>query len=346
MRKSPLLKFIKTAKSRIRAPILRRKRRQRLIDETYRQYALAGVTPPPFALYPSSEPSTPTDVVLVREKGKIVALVNEDWRWMYLHETINKIACYSYWFSQTSPDVRQIVVDASDGNFPTMADYKFVATSDRHTALPASYFFRDHGYAATDQFAAENPVSWDDRTDDIIWRGQPNGLGVFSLEPDTADNPLVIQRLRMAMKCRDLAVDFRFTANPLKPYSRLLQQAQLIGPFVPTHDWGRMKYAIDIDGFTNAWNSYLQRLKLGCCVLKVDSPMGYYQWYYPKLRAWEHYVPIRADLSDLAIQIDWVNSNPDKAREIAANGQTVASSLRFESETKVAARAIEAREAI
>ena len=118
-----MLKFIKTAKSRIRAPILRRKRRQRLIDETYRQYALAGVTPPPFALYPSSEPSTPTDVVLVREKGKIVALVNEDWRWMYLHETINKIACYSYWISQTSPDVRQIVVAASDGNFPTMADY-------------------------------------------------------------------------------------------------------------------------------------------------------------------------------------------------------------------------------
>ena len=142
-----------------------------------------------------------------------------------------------------------------------------------------------------------------------------------------------------------LDIDFRFVACPDHDYGRLIENAGYVADFIPTHDWGGMKYAVDIDGFTNAWNNFMQRLKLGCCVLKVGSPMGYYQWYYHKLTPWEHYVPIRADLSDLATQIDWVKTNPDKAREIAANGQAVARALTFESETRVAAEAIETREA-
>ncbi len=339
-----MLKAITKAKRKLRAPILRRKRRQRLVDETLRQYARAGVTPPAFTIQPSHEANTPTDVILIKEKGQITVLVNEDWRWMYLIETINKIACYSYWFSQTSDAVQRIVVDASDGNFPTMADYKFVTTSSRYTPLPDAYFFRDHGYAETDAFAAANPVAWGDRTDAIIWRGKPNGTGVFSLDPADIDTPMVIQRLRMAMKCRDMDVDFRFVADPDKPYDRLLSKQGFMAERIPTNDWGQMKYAIDIDGFTNAWCNFMQRLKLGCCVLKVGSPMGYYQWYYHKLTPWEHYVPIRADLGDLAEQIDWVKTNPDQARQIAENGQAVARQLIFDSETKVAAAAIEDRE--
>ncbi|MEL6682365.1 MAG: glycosyl transferase family 90 [Pseudomonadota bacterium] len=288
---------------------------------------------------------TPTDVIFEKSGANhITALISEEWRWAFMVETINKIACYSYWLSHTSDGVRRITANASDGCFPTAADYKFVTASDRYTPLPDAFFFRDRGFAETDKFAAQNPIGWNDRSDDIVWRGKPNGMGIFSLDPEASENPLVLQRLRMAIKCRDLGVDFRFVDCPEKPYGRLIEKAGLVAGYVPTNDWGGMKYAIDIDGFTNTWNNYLQRLKLGCCVLKVASPMGYYQWYYHKLVPWQHYVPICADLSDLAQQIDWVQSNPDKAREIAENGQRVARTLTFESETRAATDAIEKRE--
>ncbi|MDX8353049.1 glycosyl transferase family 90 [Cognatiyoonia sp. IB215182] len=341
-----MLNPIADAKKRLNAHRRKLRRRKRILNETYLQFSKAGVTPPKVTIEPSAEPPAPTDVVLVRKRADhIVALVNESHRWGYLVEVINKIACYSYWFNQTSSDIKQIVVNASDGNLPTGADYKFSVSSDRHTPLPDVYFFRDRGYAETDAFAAEQALDWDDRSDEIIWRGRPNGTGVFSLEPELIDNPAVNQRLRMAMKSRELDIDFRFVACPDHDYGRLIEDAGYVADFIPTHDWSGMKYAVDIDGFTNAWNNFMQRLKLGCCVLKVGSPMGYYQWYYHKLIPWEHYVPIRTDLGDLATQIDWVKTNPDKAREIAANGQAVARALTFESETRVAAEAIEAREA-
>jgi hypothetical protein len=94
--------------------------------------------------------------------------------------------------------------------------------------------------------------------------------------------------------------------------------------------WLGRKYAIDIDGQTNTWSNLLIRLIFGCCVLKVESRLGYRQWYYGDLKPWEHYVPVRADLSDFAQQAEWVRANDRRAAEIAANGQAFARSLTWE----------------
>lgn len=59
------------------------------------------------------------------------------------------------------------------------------------------------------------------------------------------------------------------------------------------------RFALDVDGNTNAWANLFQRLLLGCCVIKVASPFGYRQWYYDDLVPWVHYVPVRADMADL-----------------------------------------------
>ena len=144
----------------------------------------------------------------------------------------------------------------------------------------------------------------------------------------------------MAYACRPLGIDFRFVEDPTSNMLNPLAEADLIGDFVPTNDWGHMKYAIDIDGWTNAWSNLMQRLKLGCCVLKVQSPFGYRQWYYDSLIPWQHYVPVSADLTDLAERVDWVRSNREKARAIAAEGQELAMKMTFDSETAVAIDAI------
>jgi hypothetical protein len=96
--------------------------------------------------------------------------------------------------------------------------------------------------------------------------------------------------------------------------------------------WGRRRYAIDVDGNTNAWSNLFTRLLLGCCVLKVGSPRGFRQWYYGDLRPFEHFVPVAADLSDLKEKVDWCRSHEPECREIAAAGERLARARTFEVE--------------
>jgi len=330
--------------------VLRRKLRRRLFGDprakriyqgNHDAFVRAGVDPIAFRVLPSKEQQTATDVILRKEKGGLIALVRTDCSWKYVSKTLPKIAPCVYWFHQTDEDIREIIFNASDGDHPSIADFRYSGTSEKQVLLPDTHFFRDRGYANTDAFAANNPIDWNARSDDIIWRGGANGLGHWTVDEATVTLPGVMQRLHMAHKCTSLDIDFRFVTKPGRHDYHPLKRAGFIGDYVPSHDWGAKKYAIDIDGYTNAWSNFMQRLKLGCCVLKVDSPFKYRQWYYDRIQPWEHFVPIKSDLSDLQQQVDWVRTNPEKAREIASNGQSFARALTLESENSYAIKAIE-----
>jgi hypothetical protein len=82
-------------------------------------------------------------------------------------------------------------------------------------------------------------------------------------------------------------------------------------------DFGNYKFVFDIDGHANAWG-LLEKLILGCCVLKFSSP--YEQWFYERLHPWKHYVPLSDDLSDLEDVISWCRENQSECEWIAHNG--------------------------
>jgi hypothetical protein len=68
------------------------------------------------------------------------------------------------------------------------------------------------------------------------------------------------------------------------------------------------KYAgvLDVDG--NAWSSrFAQLLCMNSVVLKVEPTYVDYFWF--ELEPWKHYVPVKADLSDLVEQAEWVTAN-------------------------------------
>lgn len=311
---------------------------------TEKQFQSAGVEAPHFLIAPSDEVAGGSDIIIRRDRQKIVSLFSDNLFGAYSEHSPNKIAAYMYWFSQCSTDIDQILVDASDGHVPNTARYAYSSLGPERTPLPDPDFFRNYGYRVTDQFATDNAIAWNDRNDQLLWRGSLNNLGLFSLDPAHIENIAVMQRLRMALKCKGTDIDFRFVVHANQFNRATLDAAGLVGSFIPTHEWGKMKYAIDIDGYTNAWANLLQRLKLGCCIFKVTSPFGFYQWYYSKLRPWEHFIPISADLSDLFEKIDWAKSNPSHAHDIAKNGQALGKSLTFESERESAKNAIVERE--
>lgn len=81
-------------------------------------------------------------------------------------------------------------------------------------------------------------------------------------------------------------------------------------------DQTNYKYILHIDGFTAAWRMSLEMFS-NSVILKVDSE--YVEHFYHKLKPWVHYIPIKADLSDLIQRIIWCRKNDDICKQIAKN---------------------------
>ena len=75
-------------------------------------------------------------------------------------------------------------------------------------------------------------------------------------------------------------------------------------------------YLIDIEGY-----GYSGRLKYllwsNRPVLLVDRP--YKEYFFEHLKEWEHYIPVKRDLTDLTEKVNWCFDNPEKAAVIARN---------------------------
>lgn len=245
---------------------------------------------------------------------------------------------YLAYMHRAGPSVDDLLVDVSDGDRPGFAELGFSSADPRRVLVPDLYFYQTGGFAAERRARRESDVPWAERDDGIVWRGGLNGHGITLPDPALATNGLLNQRLRLALACRDSDIDVRFTGR--FDAAPALDRLGLMGARIAPASWLNRKFAIDIDGFSNTWDNLFIRLLFGCCVLKVDSQVGFRQWYYDRLRPYEHYVPIKADLSDLDHQVDWVRSNPAKAEEIARTGSALAQSMTFESETEFAAQEI------
>jgi hypothetical protein len=126
-------------------------------------------------------------------------------------------------------------------------------------------------------------------------------------------------------------LDARLVAIPLDNIDgdrdlvcELAHSLGMLAPRVRQSEFARYRYLVDIDGNTNSWG-FLAKLLMGSCILKVESPFR--QWYYDRLRPWEHYIPIRGDLSDLEERVQWCREHDEEARQIGATGKRFADGL-------------------
>lgn len=77
------------------------------------------------------------------------------------------------------------------------------------------------------------------------------------------------------------------------------------------------KYIVYIDSFTNA-NQLLFFFAVGSLVLRVESKYRF--WFDDLIKPNKHYLPVKADFSNLAHQIKWAKENDNLAKKIASNG--------------------------
>ena len=80
-------------------------------------------------------------------------------------------------------------------------------------------------------------------------------------------------------------------------------------------------FLLDVEG--NGWSGRLKLLfHSGRPLLLQDRPWE--EFYFPHLKAFEHYVPVAGDMSDLVKQVQWLQGHPEEGDRIARNAQAFA----------------------
>ncbi|MHA6690352.1 glycosyl transferase family 90 [Devosia sp. A449] len=282
------------------------------------------------------------DVTLLRDNGRIeIALPADPTHVVFMQR--ESITAYLYLLSHCPPAVMAMSCACSDGH--EASDARFTPSSrTQHTIpVPDRYFILRHGFSAERALAETAGLAWARRSDIIVWRGGANGDGIHPQVAEDAANPRVIQRARLCLLAKAASgIDAKLISGQ-GAGRRLSGFAPLgiVGAQRPESQWLGDKFAIDIDGWTNAWSNLITRLHFGCCVLKVASADGYRQWWYDRLLPWQHFVPVRADMTDLLEKIDWVRSHDREAQAIAARGQQLARSMTLQAETAIAVQSVE-----
>ncbi len=197
--------------------------------------------------------------------------------------------------------------------------------------IPDNMFLASRSYEG---FRAEMQAApaWAERKPCAIWRGTTTGW-----VSDAALGWRSLQRVRLCQTAAAmpdlLDAGISLVAQFDDPLVKQeVEAAGLTKPAMPARDFAAYKLQIDIDGNTNAWSGLFQKLLTGSAVLKVASPKGYRQWYYDRLQPWRHYIPVRADMSDLRTKLEWALKNQDMAQAIGENGRALALSMSYERE--------------
>jgi hypothetical protein len=287
--------------------------------------------------------TTWSDVHLRKEGACITIRLNTNLimsRPDYLGALRDRAGVVAHLLAATRPEIIRCRADISDGNHVVPPGcVRFCSNREGDILIPDPDFFEKRGYLTARQLAATGFIPWRERSDTVLWRGSSTGLGATADETMSAGNPSLRQRTRMCLLLRDVdrvsarIVNVVDDVDPAAARARM-QAAGILGKPIEPATWLTHKFAIDIDGYSNAWENLMTRLIFGCCIIKIASAGNYRQWYYGDLIAGVHYVPVRSDMSDLFEKIDWCRSHPEECEAIAAAGRRLALEMTFEREMK------------
>jgi hypothetical protein len=171
---------------------------------------------------------------------------------------------------------------------------------------------------------------WEERIPTAIFRGASTGCGV-DIKTNVRIKLAYISSITPVDKDGIKLIDAGITEwniRPRKlegiPYLQTIEYHKF--PFkkverMTPEEQSKYKYIINVDGHVSAYRLSLE-LESGSCILLADSK--YKMWYRNLLKPYEHYIPVKRDLSDLIDQIKWCKNNDKKCRKIAKNAKNFA----------------------
>ena len=155
---------------------------------------------------------------------------------------------------------------------------------------------------------------WRQRRDVAFFRGSNTGDG--TRERLCALHGAVFGGVRIDARITRASRRFRVAAGVVLPPAADVA----LGKFVPMHAQSQFKYLIVADGHS-APNRVATLLLTGCLILRVRGrSAGRHVWVDRYLEPMVHFVPVRADLSDLEERLRWAASHPRECEALARAG--------------------------
>lgn len=219
---------------------------------------------------------------------------------------------YSPVFSYCSSD------EFADIIMPTWDDW------NRISSYKGKFYPKGKKYPLPEDFNQD----WNTKIPTAIFRGTTTGCGV-----DEKTN-LRIKLAYMSVnqpKNNPPLLDAKISSWQVRPKKlqgqkylktidipRLEKLGIFAGSFLTPIEQSNYKYIINVDGNVSAFRLSLE-LSMGSCILLVKS--NYKIWYSHMLIPYEHYVPVKNDLTDLFDIIRWCRDNDEKCKNIANNAR-------------------------
>lgn len=170
--------------------------------------------------------------------------------------------------------------------------------------IPDSDFLKTKGYSELKTEIDAKNIPFDEKKNMVYWRGNDTGIGYKKYS-----DSLQSQR-EICVNTEHKYLDAKFSINTDKK------------------EFLKNKFLLDIDGEVNAWSGLFWKLYSGSVVLKVES--HWEQWYYPLLKPWENYVPVKGDFSDFSQVVEKLLKEPELCVKISKNGRQLAEKLTYE----------------
>ena len=170
-------------------------------------------------------------------------------------------------------------------------------------------------------------TSWaDKKIAKAVFRGGPTGCGYtektnMRIKLAMMKSPLLDVQLTGRGKTID-SKSVRF--DPKYGLGMLNTGIKSSNSFLTMADQSHFKYIIHVDGNVNAYR-LLTTMMTGSLILRVTSQ--YTSWADHMMKHMVHYVPVKADLSDLLGVSEWCKKNDDVCKRIANKGMEFAKSV-------------------
>ena len=167
--------------------------------------------------------------------------------------------------------------------------------------LPLDDTFFQYGISNT--FDKDNLIPWESRSSMLCWRGSCSGSGIRE---------------------KFVKMIYDYNKNTEVRFSRQWFEGKNIPNehFANAHtdrvncmEFTKFKIFFIVDGNVIS-SSHMYAFAIGCVPMLISNGKC---WFSDKIIPYIHYVPVNYDLSNLIEQIEWVQNNDNKAKEIANN---------------------------
>nr|GAT50255.1 predicted protein [Mycena chlorophos] len=187
--------------------------------------------------------------------------------------------------------------------------------------VPSEFYYSDSDWSPKAPFP--DNVNWTDKIPQAYWRGKTSGGWIYGENYHAFPRFRIVDmsRTRRGAILLDVAISgFHDSLCGDRCNGNGIKKKYVTGKTAPREEMYKYKYLVDLDG--NSFSGrYLGLLRSGSLVFKSTV---FSEFFNDWIRPFEHYIPVRPDLSDLFDKIEWARANDAEARRIQQAGKAVA----------------------